>query len=267
MSQGLTYRGTPHKTDAPTLNLQSVSVAYSSVAGAFGRSKTAVYALEQVTFQARAGEQMAIIGPNGAGKSTLLKVVAGILRPDNGSVELFGYAPDKHICIAYVPQRSEIDWRFPVTVADVVMMGRTKQIGLFNRPGQTDYHIVQTSLKRVQASHLANKQIGELSGGQQQRVFIARALAMEANILLMDEPLAGLDIPSQEAILNILDSLHAENVTVLLATHDLGLVAERFDRVMLLNKQIVALGTPEAVLTTENLLAAYGGHVPLAGSD
>lgn len=241
--------------------MQAVSVAYTPSNNRLARRETVVNALENITFQAEPGEQIAIIGPNGAGKSTLLKVAAGLLKPDSGSVEMFGYMPDSHICIAYVPQRGEIDWQFPVTVADVVMMGRTRQIGLLRRPGKVDHEIVHASLERVQMAHLAHKQIGELSGGQQQRVFIARALALEANLLLMDEPLAGLDMPSQEATLDILNSLHPDDVTVLLATHDLGLAAERFDRVMLLNRQIVAFGPATDVLTTANLAAAYGGHV------
>ncbi|MDJ0756007.1 MAG: metal ABC transporter ATP-binding protein [Ardenticatenaceae bacterium] len=262
MKQTLTYRGTSHKPDTPTLDMQEVSLAYASVNRKLAKRETAVNALEKITFQAEPGEQIAIIGPNGAGKSTLLKVAAGLFKPNSGSVKMFGYTPDRHICIAYVPQRSEIDWQFPVTVADVVMMGRTRQIGLLRRPGKRDREIVQASLERVQMGHLARKQIGELSGGQQQRVFIARALALEANLLLMDEPLAGLDGPSQEATLDILQSLRPDKVTVLLATHDLGVAAERFDRVMLLYKQIVALGPAAAVLTTANLAAAYGGYIP-----
>lgn len=262
MKQTLTYRGTSHQPNTPTLDMQAVSVAYATANNKLAKRETAVNALDKITFQAAPGEQIAIIGPNGAGKSTLLKVAAGLFKPASGSVKMFGYTPDKHICIAYVPQRSEIDWQFPVTVADVVMMGRTRQIGLLRRPGKRDREIVQASLERVQMAHLAHKQIGELSGGQQQRVFIARALALEANLLLMDEPLAGLDMPSQEAMLDILHSLRPDNVTVLLATHDLGLAAERFDRVMLLHKQIVALGPAMAVLTTANLAAAYGGTMP-----
>ncbi len=262
MKQKLTYRGTPHQPNAPTLDMQEVSVAYAASNNTLTKRESAVYALEKITFQAEPGEQIAIIGPNGAGKSTLLKVAAGLLEPESGSVKMFGYTPDRHICIAYVPQRSEIDWQFPVTVADVVLMGRTRQIGLFRRPGKRDHEIVHASLERVQMAHMAHKQIGELSGGQQQRVFIARALALEANLLLMDEPMAGLDIPSQEATLDILDSLRPDQVTVLLATHDLGVAAERFDRVMLLHKHLVALGPAAAVLTTANLAAAYGAHMP-----
>lgn len=258
------YRGTPHKPNTPTLSLRQVSVAYSSLSRPGTSTNGNAYALENITFSAQQGEQICVIGPNGAGKSTLLKVAAGILKPTSGKVELFGYSPEKHICIGYVPQRSEIDWTFPVTVSDVVMMGRTKQIGLFRWASRRDREIVKGSLARVQAEDLAHKQIGALSGGQQQRVFIARALAQEANLILMDEPLGGLDIPSQEAILDILLSLRQDGVTVLLATHDLGLAAERFDRILLINREIIALGKPDIVLSTENLLVAYGGKIKVS---
>jgi ABC-type Mn2+/Zn2+ transport system ATPase subunit len=144
------------------------------------------------------------------------------------------------------------------------MMGRAGRIGLFRRPGRQDKAVVQESLARVNISHLAQKQIGELSGGQQQRVFIARALAQEAELLLLDEPLAGLDIPSQEALFAVLDSLRPDGVTIVMATHDLNLVAEQFDQVMLLNGTMVAVGEPTAVLTPDNLLRAYGGHIHYA---
>jgi ABC-type Mn2+/Zn2+ transport system ATPase subunit len=160
-----------------------------------------------------------------------------------------------------VPQRSQIDFTFPATVEDVVMMGRVGQIGLFRRPRRHDWELVKSCLGRVNANHLAKKQIGELSGGQQQRVFIARALAQEAELLLLDEPFSGLDIPSQEAIFKVLDNLRPDGVTVLVATHDLNLAAERFDRVLLLNKRIIAYESGPAVLSAENLTAAYGGHM------
>lgn len=249
-----------HNPHTLALDLHGVSVAYTTIGKPFAPATAAIYALENITFQVPQGEHLAVIGPNGAGKSTLLKVIAGVLKPDKGQVALFGDAPNAHICIAYVPQRRVIDWSFPVTVQDVVMMGRTKQIGLFHRPGKRDHQIVQESLARVQASHLAHKQIGQLSGGQQQRVFIARALALETNLLLMDEPLSGLDRQSKTAILDILASLRPDGVTVLVATHDLTLAGQQFDRILLLNKHTITLGAPPDVLTNPNLLAAYGGH-------
>lgn len=249
-----------HNPNIPALDINQVSVAYNSG----GRQlSSALHALENISCRIDVGEQIAVIGPNGAGKSTLFKLLAGMLNPDSGQVRMFGNPPKSHDCIAYVGQRSEIDWTFPVTVSDVVMMGRLRHIGLFRRPGKRDHEMVAASLERVQMLPLAHKQIGELSGGQQQRVFVARALAQETNLLLMDEPLSGLDIPGQEAIFEILAGLRPDKVTVLVATHDLTLAANRFDRVLLLNRQMVAFGAPTAVLTPENLLAAFGGHLPI----
>lgn len=255
--------GVTHESAAPTLELNHVSVSYASGANA-GRGRS--YALEDVTFQINAGERVAVVGPNGAGKSTLFRLIVGTLTPNKGAVNVAGYAPGSHICIAYVPQRSQIDWSFPVTVEDVVMMGRVGQIGLFRRPQRHDRELVHASLERVGATGLAGKQIGELSGGQQQRVFIARALAQEAELLLLDEPMSGLDTPSQEAIFAILDGLRGDGVTVLMATHDLNLAAERFDRILLLNGRLIAAGSPAEVLQTEHLLHAYGGHIHIVSS-
>jgi manganese/iron transport system ATP-binding protein len=259
-----------HMAQAPTVELDDVWVAYA--AGNAGTVRTAVeagYALEAVTLQVDAGQQVAVVGPNGAGKSTLFKVIAGTLKPSRGKARVYGHDPDCHICIAYVPQRNQIDWSFPVTVEDVVMMGRIGQIGLFRWPRRADWQLVHASLERVGLLELRRTQIGELSGGQQQRVFIARALAQHADILLLDEPFSGLDVPTHDAILTILSSLKADSVTVLIATHDLALAAERFDRVMLLNRRMIAYGRAENVLVSSNLLQAYGGHsqVISAGSD
>ena len=246
-----TRPGVDHLHTAPTLQLDDVCAAYED----------GVPALDHISLEVAAGEQVAIVGPNGAGKSTLLNVIAGTLRPQSGTVSIFGHAPGGHICIAYVPQRSQIDWSFPVTVADVVMMGRAGQIGLLRRPRRRDWDVVHDSLARVDALDLSQTQIGALSGGQQQRVFIARALAQEAELLLLDEPLNGLDMPSQEQVFSILDRLRPIGVTVLVSTHDLNLAAARFDRLALLNRRLIAYGRGAAVLQPENLLLAYGGHV------
>ncbi len=254
-------KGVPHNTSAPTLEMKDVTVAYA--AGTNGvTSRGGFCALQNASFQVDRGHRVAVVGPNGAGKSTLFKLIVGTVKPTSGLVQVYGYKPVGHICIGYVPQRNQIDWSFPVTVADVVMMGRVGQMGLFRWPGRRDWEVVKTSLEKVKALHLEKKQIGELSGGQQQRVFIARALAQEAELLLLDEPLAGLDVPSQQAIFEILDVLRAEGVTVLMATHDLGLAAEQFDRILLLNKQVVAYGPATAVLQPHYLLQAYGGLMP-----
>ncbi|WP_420644655.1 metal ABC transporter ATP-binding protein [Candidatus Leptofilum sp.] len=269
----LSGRGVTHDPQTPSLQMVNVSVVYAaglqevSVGGHGGkvsseRSRNGrSHAVENISFTAQQGERIAVVGPNGAGKSTLFKLIVGTVKPSEGQVQIFGHGPDGHICIGYVPQRNEIDWSFPVTVEDVVMMGRVGQIGLFRWPRRADWELVRHSLDRVGVSHLAKKQIGELSGGQQQRVFIARALAQEAELLLLDEPLNGLDLPTQQTIFDVLDSLRPDGVTVLVATHDLQLAADRFDKIMLINRQIIAFAAPTAVLTSENLLQAYGGHV------
>jgi manganese/iron transport system ATP-binding protein len=218
-------------------------------------------AIEDVAFRLIRGERIAVVGPNGAGKSTLFKVIAGVLNPTSGDVRVAGHCPGSHICIAYVPQRSQVDWRFPVTVADVVMMGRTGQIGLLRRPGRGDWAHVRQCLEVVRLADLADRQIGELSGGQQQRMFIARALAQEAELMLMDEPLSGLDVPAQEDIFEVLGELRLRGVTVMVATHDLNMAADRFDRVMLLNRRLLGIGEPSVVFTPQLLESAYGGHL------
>ena len=261
----LTTRHIKHQTAAPTLELKNVSVAYAEGSNGATSSYSKQFALQDVSFQVDSGERIAVVGPNGAGKSTLFKLIVGTIKPTQGEVNVYGHGPHGHICIAYVPQRSQIDWSFPVTVEDVVMMGRVGQIGLFRWPRRHDWDLVKASLGRVNARHLAKKQIGELSGGQQQRVFIARALAQEAELLLLDEPLAGLDVPNQEAIFDVLDALRPDGVTVLVATHDLNLAESRFDRMMLLNKRIVAFDVATAVLQPDNLLEAYGGHMHTVG--
>jgi ABC-type Mn2+/Zn2+ transport system ATPase subunit len=251
-SEHLRKQRLPHQSQAPILSVSGVGVRYESGV-----------ALEEASFDLNLGERLAVVGPNGAGKSTLLKVIAGVLTPTDGYVQIFGHEPGGHICIAYVPQRSQVDWTFPVTVSDVVMMGRVGQMGLFRNPKSSDWDIVDRSLKTVRMAHLAKRQISQLSGGQQQRMFIAQALAQEAELMLMDEPLTGLDINSQEEVFSILDKLEQQGVTVLVSLHDLKLAAQQFDLVMLLNHRMLAFGTPKEVLNPDNLVAAYGGHLHL----
>ena len=241
-----------HQPGAPILQVNDLSVRYESGP-----------ALKDVTFQLEFGERVAVVGPNGAGKSTLFKTIAGVLTPSSGSVNISGYRPGGHICIAYLPQRSQVDWTFPVSVSDVVMMGRIGKLGLFRWPTGRDRDIVRHALEEVGLQDLQKRQISELSGGQQQRMFIARALAQEAELMLMDEPLNGLDVKSQEIIFDILNKLRQRKVTVMVATHDLDQAAERFDRVMLLNHRLIGFGRPQEVFTTEKLLEAYGGHLHL----
>ncbi|GAB4419239.1 MAG: metal ABC transporter ATP-binding protein [Anaerolineales bacterium] len=250
------YSHTHHHDDQPILDVRQLSVRYN------GRA-----ALENVTFHLHAGEQVAVVGPNGAGKSTLFKVIAGVLRPECGEVNIFGSTPRGHVCIAYISQRSQVDWNFPVSVADVVMMGRIAQIGPLGWPRKKDWEFVQHALETVNLADLSKRQIGELSGGQQQRMFIARALAQEAELMLMDEPLTGLDVPSQEKILSLLEKLKSQNVTVMVATHDLEQAAEHFDRVMLLKHKLIGFGIPDDVLKPEKLIEAYSGRVRSIGED
>jgi manganese/iron transport system ATP-binding protein len=255
------HRGVNHEPASPTVELVDVSVVYA------GKNGMPEKALAGITCRITAGERVAVVGPNGAGKSTLFKLIAGMLKPSEGRIDIYGHGPAGHICIGYVPQAQQIDRNFPVNVEDVVMMGRIGQIGLFRWPRKQDWRHVRRSLEAVDAVHLARKQIGELSGGQQQRVFIARALAQEAEILLLDEPLSGLDIPSQEKIVAILDRLRDQSVTVLVATHDLNLATEHFDRVLLLNRSMVAFEQPELALSPRNLLQAYGAQLHQLGDE
>lgn len=239
----------------PSVQLRQVTATYEGVT-----------ALDNITFDLAQGDQVAVVGPNGAGKSTLFNLIAGTLAPGQGTVNIYGSGAQGHRCVGYVPQRNRIDWRFPVTVADVVMMGRVGMIGLLRWPRRQDRDIVAQALDRVKLSGLARRQIGELSGGQQQRVFLARALAQEANLLLLDEPLTGLDLPSQETILELLAQLRQQGVTVLVATHDLHQAATHFAKIMLLNRRLIGLGTPQQVLTPSLLSQAYGSQLQIIHS-
>ncbi|MEJ5239585.1 MAG: metal ABC transporter ATP-binding protein [Anaerolineales bacterium] len=241
-----------HQTDQPILDVRHLSVRYGDH-----------LALEDVTFHLHKGERVAVVGPNGAGKSTLFKVIVGVIRPTAGEVRIYGSQPSGHVCIGYVPQRSQVEWRFPVTVEDVVMMGRIAQIGFFRQPRKEDWKRVHQALETVGLLDLARRPIDALSGGQQQRMFIARALAQEAELLLMDEPLNGLDLPSQESILSLLEVLRAQQVTVMIATHDLDQAARFFDRIMLLNRRVIGFGEAKEVLRPERLKRAYGGKLQI----
>jgi ABC-type Mn2+/Zn2+ transport system ATPase subunit len=246
----------PHKDDTPILRISGLSVRYESGA-----------ALEDISFELQTGERLAVVGPNGAGKSTLFKVIAGVQAPTDGRVQIYGHDPGGHICIAYVSQRSQVDWDFPVRVADVVMMGRIGKLGFFRQPGAKDRAIVSEALELVGLAPLAHRQISQLSGGQQQRMFIARALAQEAELMLMDEPLSGLDVNSQDDIFYILDELSRRGVTLLVAMHDLKLAAQHFETAMLLNRRMVAYGAPDQVFLPEILTEAYGAHLHLVSTE
>ena len=232
------------------LELEAVTVAYNGQP-----------VLVDVTFQVPHGAQVAVVGPNGAGKSTLFRALVGLLPLRSGRIFIHSRPLGHHRdCVAYVPQREEVDWRFPVTAADVVMMGRYGRIGWLRRPTRADRAAVARSMEQLGVADLADRPIGELSGGQQQRVFLARALAQEPHILLMDEPFTGVDVTTREATLALLDRLRDQGVTVMISTHDLNLAAERFDFVALLNRRLVAYGPPAQALTPQTIAEAFGGQ-------
>lgn len=203
-----------------------------------------------------------IIGPNGAGKSTLLKAALGLVPMVGGSVRFFGAPLDRvRSRVGYVPQRETVDWDFPVNVMDVVLMGTYGRLGWFRRPGSHERRLAAESLDRVGLADMADRQIGKLSGGQQQRVFLARALAQQADIYLLDEPMAGVDVRSQESIFRVLAELKREGRLVIVVHHDLRTAAQWFDRVALVDRRLVATGPTAATLTPENLNRTYAGQI------
>ena len=209
-----------------------------------------------------AGKLVGMLGPNGAGKSTLLKAMMGLLPLASGKVRVWGKPLDENRkLIAYVPQRESVDWDFPTNVLDVVMMGRYGKLGLLRRPGKKDRDIAMQSLEKVGMHAYASRQISQLSGGQQQRVFIARALAQDAEIYLMDEPLTGVDASTEQAIFTLLKELRSQGKTVVAVHHDLQTVTDYFDWLVLLNLRLVANGPTDEVFTQEILSSTYGGQL------
>jgi len=208
------------------------------------------------------GALVGIIGPNGAGKSTLLKAIMGLLPLGSGYARIFDQPLDAvRSRVSYVPQRASVDWDFPTTVRDVVLMGRYGKLGLLRRPGKKDKAIATECLEKVGMAGFVKRQISQLSGGQQQRVFLARALAQEADIYFMDEPFAGVDAATEAAILGLLHELAEQKKTVVVVHHDLQTAAEFFDWIVLLNMRLVACGPIEQVFTNELLQQTYGGKL------
>lgn len=241
---------TPATREAAMLRVEDLSVGYEGTA-----------ALDGVSLTVPHGGQVAVVGPNGAGKSTLFKAMVGLLRPRGGRILIHGRPPgDQTDPIAYVPQREEVDWRFPVTVADVVMMGRYGRLGPLRRPRPADRDAVARALDQLDIAGLAARPIGELSGGQQQRVFLARALAQEPHVLLLDEPFTGVDLRAKETVLALLERLRADGITVLVSTHDMETAARRFELVALLKGRLIAYGAPAVVFTPAHIAAAFGGQ-------
>jgi ABC-type Mn2+/Zn2+ transport system ATPase subunit len=219
-------------------------------------------ALADVSFDVGPGELVAIVGPNGAGKSTLLKVLAGLLEPWSGSAQLLGAPPARQpLNVAYLPQAESVDWSFPVSVRDVVLMGRYRRVGWLRPTTRSDKEAADRALRLVGMADLADRQVGELSGGQQRRAFLARALAQQPLIYLLDEPVTGVDPTTEDDLMELLNAERAAGKTILASTHDLGGVAEHFTRLLSLNLSLVADGPASLVSDPEVLRATYGGHL------
>ena len=238
---------------APALDLRDVWAGYNSHV-----------ALEGVTFSIERGCLAGLVGPNGSGKSTLLKVILGMHRHWRGDVRIFGQPVARsRLLLGYMPQLELVDWSFPVTVADVVMMGRYGRLGPLRRPGRRDREIAQQCLEQVGLTDLARRQIGELSGGQQRRALIARTLAQEPSVLLLDEPFTGVDAAGEHDLLHLFNDLRAQGKTLLISTHDLSCVAGCFDHAVCLNRKVIAFGEPRTILTEEVLNATFERHLLL----
>jgi ABC-type Mn2+/Zn2+ transport system ATPase subunit len=218
--------------------------------------------IDGVSLAVEPGTLLAVVGPNGAGKSTLLKLMAGLIAPWSGRVEVLGHPPGQQARrIAYVPQAELVDWAFPVTVGDVAMMGRYPRLGPVRRPGADDRRAVREALEQVGMSGFAGTQIGRLSGGQRRRVFLARALAGEPDLYLLDEPVTGIDATTQEDLMDILEAEARRGRTVVATTHDLACVAQRFGDVLAVNRVVTAHGRASLVLDPDVLARTYGGHL------
>ncbi len=210
------------------------------------------------------GKLIGILGPNGAGKSTLIKAIMGLVKPTSGYVKIFDKTlQDVRSRISYVPQRESVDWNFPASVLDVVMMGTYGKLGLFKRPGKKEKEIALGCLDQVGMMSFVNRQISELSGGQQQRVFIARALAQEADLYLMDEPFAGVDMATETAIFQLLKDMTAKGKTIIVVHHDIHSAMNYFDWIIMLNLHLVGSGPTDLVMTEELLRKTYGGKLNL----
>lgn len=243
------------KTDYPAgalaLDITGLTVAYDGAP-----------VLWDASISLNRGRLMAVVGPNGAGKSTLLKAALGMLPRLAGRVRVFGIDPrDDASRVAYVPQRTSVDWDFPATVLDVVLMGTYGRLGWFKRPRKADREAALEAIRLVEMEDFSDRQIGELSGGQQQRVFLARALVQDADLYLMDEPFAGVDAVTERAIVALLKRLRDAGKSILVVHHDLSTVAEYFDDVTLLSREVIAAGPIDTIFKREQIEATYGGRV------
>lgn len=244
-----------------------------SASGVYVTYRNGQTALRDASFEVPAGSITALVGVNGAGKSTIFKAIMGFVPVARGRITVLGQtvqAALKQNLVAYVPQSEEVDWSFPVLVEDVVMMGRYGHMGFFRIPGAADRRAVTDALARVNMSEYRKRQIGELSGGQRKRVFLARALAQDGRVILLDEPFTGVDVQTENAIITLLRELRDEGRVILVSTHNLGSVPEFCDRTVLVKGTVLAYGTTETTFTRENLELAFGGvlrHFVLGGTD
>ena len=240
-----------NRQSTPAISIEHLTVSYGPKP-----------ALLDVTLQIDRGLMVGVIGPNGAGKSTLIKAVLGFVPKDFGQVRILGQ-PAEHAkgLVAYVPQRGSVDWDFPITVKEVAMMGRYGNVPWYRDPGPEDKRIVSEALAMVRMTDFANRQIGQLSGGQQQRVFMARALAQGSEILLLDEPFAGVDAATERSIQEVLERARQSGRTLVVVHHDLATAAEYFDRLALIKQRLYAYGPPKAVLNEELLSEVYEGKL------
>jgi ABC-type Mn2+/Zn2+ transport system ATPase subunit len=233
------------------LRISGLSVAYGGLR-----------ALEDVSLDVNEGEFVTIVGPNGAGKSTLLKLIAGLIRPTSGRLSVLGGPPGSAArSIAYLPQAEAVDWEFPVTVREVITMGRYARLGFGHEPGRLDRERVLAALETVGMADAVDRQIGALSGGQRRRVFLARAIAADPELYLLDEPVTGVDARTQEDLMDVLEAEARAGKTVIATTHDLICAAQRFHQAALINGRLIAQGSAELVLDQELLSETYGGHV------
>ncbi len=240
---------TETNTHVSAIKIEDLTVAY--------RDKPVLW---DVDLDVPAGVLMAVSGPNGAGKTTLIKSILGLIKPVAGQVQVFGMSyRQNRKTVAYVPQKSSVDWDFPTDVLDVVLMGRYGHLGWIKRPGKKDKDLAKEALDKVGMLHLSYRQINQLSGGQKQRVFLARALVQDAMVYLMDEPFQGIDAVTERTIIGLLKELRSLGKTVLVVHHDLQTVKEYFDRIALLNIRLIVAGAVDDIFTDENLKKTYGG--------
>lgn len=248
---------------APIIHFERVNVSFQDL-----------QVLDDVNLTVPYGSFLAVVGPNGAGKTTLIRVILGLVRPTSGRVKVFGKAPwelmaERHR-IGYVPQVLTVDLSFPLTAGQVVLMGRYGRIGLIRRPSRSDRALARQAMERAGVADLADRPLAKLSGGQRQRVFLARALANEPRLLLLDEPMTGIDVTSSDSLYELLRNFHREGITTLLVSHDVGVVASYVAGVVCINRKLVAHGRPDEVLGSKELADMYGcdaaffhhGHAP-----